>query len=232
MSEIETDTRDALLARVRASLSRKAGDELTEPVPEVDDRLARLADHDDDLIAMFEQRAQEVGMQVYRCTAEQAPLRIAGAVAMLGVRKAVVDREIAQGLIDIDAVLTQSGVALIDWSGVGSDQGFGPQYDADLGVTGVAAALAETGTLVIHSRPSSSRGLSLVPHNHLAVVRASEILPDMLDYWQSLAGISGKDLPSSQVFITGPSKTADIEGVLIQGVHGPGQVVIVLIENA
>ena len=76
------------------------------------------------------------------------------------------------------------------------------------------------------------RGLSLVPLRHVAVLRRSEILPDMIDYLESLEGSSITDLPSSQVFVTGPSKTADIEGKLFTGVHGPAEVHIFLVTDA
>jgi L-lactate dehydrogenase complex protein LldG len=53
----------------------------------------------------------------------------------------------------------------------------------------------------------------------------------MIDYWARLKGIPHTDLPSNMVFITGPSKTADIEGELVTGVHGPEAVHILLIEE-
>ena len=99
------------------------------------------------------------------------------------------------------------------------------------GVTDVHAALAETGTLICSTDGSHSRGASLIPPVHIAIVRERDIVPDMLDYWARLGGVPGGELPSSQSFITGPSKTADIEGVLVTGVHGPGEVHIVLVSE-
>jgi L-lactate dehydrogenase complex protein LldG len=64
---------------------------------------------------------------------------------------------------------------------------------------------------------------SLVPPNHLVLLADSRIVEDLLDL-----SISPEDLPSCMTLVTGPSKTADIEGVLITGVHGPGRVQIVL----
>ena len=66
----------------------------------------------------------------------------------------------------------------------------------------------------------------------VAIVRASDILPDLLDYLPRWRGTSPAEMPSAQALITGPSKTADIEGVLIKGVHGPGQVIALLIDDA
>jgi L-lactate dehydrogenase complex protein LldG len=104
------------------------------------------------------------------------------------------------------------------------------QFTLDAGITDVHAAVAETGTLICCSGPGHSRGLSLIPPIHIAIVRAADILPDMLDYFASRRGQKSPQLPSSQAFITGPSKTADIEGELIVGVHGPGRVYVVVVE--
>ena len=109
---------------------------------------------------------------------------------------------------------------------------FEPLYRVDAGVTDVQAAIAETGTLVCWSGPGRGRGLSLVPPVHIAVVRRSDIVPDLIDYLARHAQHGPEALPSSIVFITGPSKTADIEGVLITGVHGPREVHILLVDDA
>jgi L-lactate utilization protein LutC len=62
---------------------------------------------------------------------------------------------------------------------------------------------------------------------HVAVVGEWQIVPDLFDFFESLA--AGPNLPANVNLITGPSKTADIEGVLVTGMHGPGQVHIVLV---
>ena len=105
------------------------------------------------------------------------------------------------------------------------------QFDTDVGVTDVHAALAETGSLICNVDAKHSRGLSLVPPVHIAIVGARQILPDMLDYFATQHDVTGIALPSSQAIITGPSKTADIEGQLVTGVHGPGKVFVYVVED-
>ena len=131
--------------------------------------------------------------------------------------------------MDLGRRLTDRGITLCDWQ---SDPTMKNHYAVDAGVTDVHAALAETGTLICCSDSTHGRGLSLVPPIHIAIVRRSDILPDMLDYMATCESTDPADLPSAQALITGPSKTGDIEGVLITGVHGPGRVLICLVEDA
>ena len=98
-------------------------------------------------------------------------------------------------------------------------------FEADLGVTGVHGAVAETGSLVLRAEPGSPRLTSLAVTVHIAIVLESQIVPDLLDW---AAREPAMPPANGQVLITGPSKTGDIEMILVTGVHGPNQVYIVL----
>ena len=102
--------------------------------------------------------------------------------------------------------------------------------NADLGITGVDYAIAETGTCVIIPATGSSRLVSLLPPVHIALIERGQILPslDELFTLRRRDFING-DLGSYMNLITGPSRTADIEYKLVTGVHGPGEVHMVLI---
>jgi L-lactate dehydrogenase complex protein LldG len=101
---------------------------------------------------------------------------------------------------------------------------------ADLGITEADFALADTGTLVIRSRPGQPRTVSLLPPTLIAVVPVSRVVADLahlfavLDMKEATRGSSGI------TFITGPSRTADIEQTLVIGVHGPARLHIILID--
>jgi L-lactate dehydrogenase complex protein LldG len=95
--------------------------------------------------------------------------------------------------------------------------------DADVGITGVRCAIAQTGTLVLTS--DKGRKASLLPMNHIALVRAEQLLPTMAEAFETYM-----DIPTAWVQATGPSRTADIEQTLEIGVHGPGVVHVILIE--
>jgi L-lactate dehydrogenase complex protein LldG len=98
---------------------------------------------------------------------------------------------------------------------------------AAFGITSADYALADTGTLVMLSSAEEGRMISLLPPVHIAVVPRVRILTG-LDELLSKAPRPG-ETTSSMVLITGPSRTADIEQILVRGVHGPGEVHVLVI---
>lgn len=215
-------TREGLLSAVRAALGgRTAG--VPEP-PRIDDALVRLASHQENLAARFAAGAEAVGMVVHHLTDADLEVRLQALAIDHGVKSCVVGFGDPSAGRRIVTAMERHGVRCERWQEAG---GVDAQFDVDLAVTDVHAALAETGTLVCCSDAAHGRCLSLVPPVHVAVVRANDLVPDMMDYW---AGCDADALPSSISFITGPSKTADIEGILITGVHGPGTVHILMVD--
>jgi L-lactate dehydrogenase complex protein LldG len=103
-------------------------------------------------------------------------------------------------------------------------------FQADLGVSGVDYLIAETGTVVLASRPEQPRSLSLLPPVHIALAQRGQLLDDLFDLFAACG--DGQELPSALSLITGPSKTGDIELRLVTGVHGPGTLHVVLIDPA
>jgi L-lactate dehydrogenase complex protein LldG len=106
---------------------------------------------------------------------------------------------------------------------------------ADLGVTGADLAIAETGTLVLRAAPGRPRSTSLLPPCHVAVfdrtvlVETLEQLGTALEAWHEGPASSARGAVIS--FITGPSRTADIELTLTRGVHGPKEVHVVFVDG-
>ena len=88
--------------------------------------------------------------------------------------------------------------------------------DYAFGITRAAAAIAETGTIVLNDATTSRRLAALTPWVHIAVIERARIFADLPEAVAAL----GPD--TNVIWVTGPSKTADVEGILIEGVHGPG----------
>jgi L-lactate dehydrogenase complex protein LldG len=110
----------------------------------------------------------------------------------------------------------------------------GKAEDKDpVSVTGAFAAIAETGTLMLVSGPDSPTTLNLMPDTHIVVLRADQVVGPYEEAWDRLRARQGdKILPRTVNFITGPSRTGDIEQRIELGAHGPRRLHIVLVEEA
>lgn len=136
------------------------------------------------------------------------------------------------GLDEVRRALDASGIAVHGWPTDGRRLADVAAL-ADASLTGVAFALADTGTLVSVVSPTSGRTPSLVPPVHIAVCDARQLLPDLTTLYRTMAAWHAHQiLPSHVVLSTGTSRSADIEGTLVRGVHGPGAVHIVIILSA
>ncbi|HXH82965.1 MAG TPA: lactate utilization protein, partial [Candidatus Tectomicrobia bacterium] len=105
---------------------------------------------------------------------------------------------------------------------------------AELGVTGVDLAIAETGTIVVVSGAGRPRSTSLLPACHVAVLAPAALVESLLQAGLVLEAWHAGGAPADGAaisFITGPSRTADIELTLTRGVHGPREVHAVLVED-
>src|SRR4029078_895010 len=98
---------------------------------------------------------------------------------------------------------------------------------ADGVITSADYALADTGTLVMLASPQEARLISLLPPSHIAVVPRERILTGLDELFTVLPDPA--TTTSSMVLITGPSRTADIEQILVRGVHGPGRITVVVV---
>lgn len=107
--------------------------------------------------------------------------------------------------------------------------------EADVGITGANIAIAESGTIVVVTNEGNDRLVATLPPVHIAVVGIDKIVPTLDDALEILKVLprnaTGQKLTSYVSFITGPSRTGDIELTLTTGVHGPGEVHIVLLDN-
>lgn len=120
-------------------------------------------------------------------------------------------------------------LAHLDWQGGGLSLEARPATGEDLlGVTGAFCALAETGTLMLVSGVQTPSSVSLLPETHVAVVDVARVVPHMEDGWDLLRRERGV-LPRAVNFVSGPSRTADIEQTIVLGAHGPYRVHVVLV---
>ena len=102
-------------------------------------------------------------------------------------------------------------------------------FKADAGITSTYGAIAETGALILWSSAEEPRQMSLVPPIHIAVLKADKIYNTLVEVMQQENWAGG--MPTNAFLISGPSKTADIELTLAFGVHGPKELIVLVIDN-
>ena len=235
------------LRSVREALGRAEGPparryhRLEEMLPQLEEWAAemevRLRDNRAQLLDRFADMAGRGGWNVHRVSGVEAAV---GCVdSLIGELEAV--RVVRSGQPVFDEVPVDTG---LEWRGIevtpmvhgesaAREELRETIRHADVGLTGTDYALAETGSLVILPRRGLSRLVSLVPPVHIALVRPEEVLETLhdlfllrrLEYYRQ-----GGEMGSYLNFITGPSRTADIEMTIVQGVHGPKAVHLVLIQ--
>ena len=227
-------TLDDLLGPISTQLEHNSVPSNVE-MPQWEFKAERLTDgkSHDELIDMFEDEAKKIRVSVTRCTAADLATCLAGIVGQgtpesgepCSVVYAADERFAGLG----DALNAQDKVTKVTkWDNGAADACIQDARVATYGITYAASGIAETGTVVQPTSPDCGRAISLLPLSHIAVVDASTIEPTMLEIMQKYAE-DGK-LPSQVCFISGPSATADIELVRVEGVHGPMYVNYVIVE--
>jgi L-lactate dehydrogenase complex protein LldG len=99
----------------------------------------------------------------------------------------------------------------------------------DAGITGCDALIAQTGSVLVTNRNAGGRALSVLPPHHVVIARRGQLLRDLPAAFQLLKQKYGANYPSMMSFITGPSRTGDIERILVLGAHGPKRLTIFLL---
>jgi L-lactate dehydrogenase complex protein LldG len=207
--------REEILDRIRAAVGPDTPGRVGTPA-QIDAAYAALprdyrrAHHDaasTDIVALFAERAAD-----YRAVVERVP-------------EADLPAAIARVLADLPRLMVPDGVpdqwlsgSLTEDRIVRDDPPLSArELDTVAGViTGCAAAIAETGTIILdHGRGQGRRALTLVPDFHLVVVRADQVAADLPD------AIARLDPARPHTLISGPSATSDIELIRVEGVHGP-----------
>jgi L-lactate dehydrogenase complex protein LldG len=201
--------RDQMLSRVRSALCRTAGAPDPPAVrlrPEITPQIDRVEN--------FRIALETLGGKV---AFVRTPVEARAHVELiLQGRRAIASRAPVLGACGIPAL-----------SGVSIEFSREACAAADVGITSADYALADTGTLVLLTESLESRTLSLLPPCHVAVIDQTRILRG-LDELFTLVPLP-TERSSAMMLITGPSRTGDIEMRLVRGVHGPGEIHVVII---
>ena len=99
----------------------------------------------------------------------------------------------------------------------------------DAGITSCESLVAQTGSILVSSATSGGRALSILPHVHVVVATIDQIVATLADALHAATAHREGHLPSMLSFITGPSRTGDIERILVLGAHGPKELILILV---
>ena len=196
-----------------------------------------------DLIPRFEEELQKVSGHAHRVASRAALTEILQALLKsYETKRVVVSRNPLVAQMEVAQGLQEKGIAATVWPG-GHDtpsdsaaQRFREEaFSAEVGITGVDWVLAESGTLVLSSLTEGAQLASLAPPVHVALYRRSQVLGSLEEVLERLPALGDPNAPAagrSIVFVTGVSRTADIEQILIRGVHGPRELHAILVEDS
>ena len=126
--------------------------------------------------------------------------------------------------LGVDGPLSKAGVEVVVWRDLSDFREVTAR--ADVGLSTADWAIADTGSLVLSSGPGRGRSVTLLPPTYVAVLPAARVLRDVPE---AIERYAGGVLPSNVCFHTGPSRSGDIEMSLVTGMHGPGDVHVVLV---
>jgi L-lactate dehydrogenase complex protein LldG len=213
---------DPMIEIVRRALGRSQPLQSVPPPPEIDPSITRLAPQSANLVELLVKSATQANFKLEQVAYDKIASTLVEYLQLNKCGKIGIPASALFDRLGIQQAIQSANLEVLRWD----ESSLDAAYDLDCGVTDVYAAVAETGSLVIRPNVSHGRALSLVPAIHIAIVEPSNIIPDLIDLFDK---IGQEERAPNITIITGPSKTADIEGSLVTGVHGPGLVQIFLL---
>jgi L-lactate dehydrogenase complex protein LldG len=214
---------DSMLEIISKALGRSEPPAVAPVPPEIPDAIARLVARDKNLSDVFAKSATDAKFKLARVTRDELTSRVVQFLQDHKTKKVGIPASEFLGNLGIQKAIEDCGISVVRWD----ESTLDAAYDLYCCITDVYAAVAETGSLVIRPSAGHGRVLSLVPPVHVAIVEPGNIVADLIDLLEKIA--AAPRAPNITL-ITGPSKTADIEGALVTGVHGPGVVGVFLVE--
>lgn len=244
MTEILGTPPEQFLASVREALGRKAGPPESPYARMVEEQASVEAREQARLVRLSANRRANMdelarvaalrGWVVHRASGvEDAVGYVCQLAESMEASRVVRSVQEVFDEVPVDDALSALGASVQVMAKEDESDGIFNPADADLGITGVDFAIAETGTVVVLPRRGVSRLTSLLPPVHVALVKPSQTLAGLDDLYllrRAAYMRDGVDAGSYMNFITGPSRTADIEQTLVIGAHGPRETHMVILD--
>lgn len=221
-----TTARDDIYATVRRSLGATGSEKIRRDI--VADRLQRTPRG---VVPERGQGDRAERLAVFRREAEAAFATVAEVASSADAPRAIADYLRSHNLPAAVRMGTDPRLRAMPWAETALEASQGRSDGHDLNAVSHAfGGVAETGTLVMVSGPENPSTLNFLPDNHIVVVAADDISGDYETVFARVRDAYGKgDMPRTVNFITGPSRSADIEQTLLLGAHGPRRLHIVVV---
>jgi L-lactate dehydrogenase complex protein LldG len=173
-------------------------------------------------IALFANQSKGLKTEFHRCASIGEAREIVAQLVTTGGWKKIATHTTSE----TSALLEGAEAAILT-----TDHGY--QIDdlesCDAGVTGCECLVAQTGSIMVSGPSAGGRALSVLPPHHIVIARASQMVPDLTAAFDCVKQRYGTNFPSFLSFITGPSRTGDIERILVLGAHGPKRLTLLLL---
>ncbi len=219
-------TRDAILGSIRATLDRDSA-----PADRQEAVAARIGDPPQNLIPDRAQVDKAALIDLFRSLAEGIAATTDRVSSLNDVPRAVGEYLVSQNLPGNINTSNDPVLAAVDWTqqalltvttGVPDDQD-------PVGLAIAVAGVAETGTVVLHSGPDWPTTLNFLPETHIVLLPIDRLAGDYETTWRRLRETGA--MPRTVNWITGPSRTGDIEQTMQLGIHGPRRLHIILVDD-
>lgn len=182
-------------------------------------------------------QCQNIHTLCYTTTKEQLPNTLAKVVGELGSQSIITwkDERYEQlfGISDTFKNFAESGIQLYEWNEQTPTENIRQAEQAKIGIVISEMTLAESASAVLYSHRNRGRTMNFLPENIIVLIPKSTIVPRITQAAANLHKqvLRGEKIPSCILFMSGPSNSADIEMVLIVGVHGPVKARYIVVED-
>ncbi len=220
--------REKILGRIREVLKTQAplpGDALSEPgTTRTRQCLPKVSENFDEQIALFARKLAELkaDFQIFNSAAEMKQALVALRDAASWKRVARHSGPLVDAIcpaLDIPCLLTDRPYDVHDLEAT------------DVGISECDALIAQTGSVLVTNRSAGGRALSVLPPHHVVLARREQLVADLPAAFGLLKQKYVESFPSMISFISGPSRTGDIERILVLGAHGPKRLTIFVLNT-
>ena len=192
-----------------------------EPPKEFGGWLPQVSESLDEQIALFAKNSEDLKTELHVLGSEaELPARLAAFAAENAWKRVATHR----------GALTDTAVLALKLPTLQTDGGYdiAALEQCDAGISECDALVAQTGSVLITGRSAGGRALSVLPPHHIVLVQRAQMVSDIPAAYVVLRQKYGANWPSFMSFITGPSRTGDIERILVLGAHGPKRLTVFL----